>query len=55
MVGSCPCQDCVERNATCHSNCGKYINWREEYRKEMELAKQRSLRHSAGYYKKLGE
>ena len=25
---NCPCRDCKKRNATCHSACQKYKDWR---------------------------
>ena len=24
---SCPCKNCGDRHATCHSTCDKYKNW----------------------------
>ena len=55
MVGKCPCKGCTERTVGCHANCEKYKKWRTDYEAEMKEAKKRSLRHSEGYYKKLGE
>lgn len=55
MVGTCPCRDCKNRNAICHSDCGKYKEWRKNYDAEMKEAKKRNVSHSEKYYKKLGE
>ena len=27
---SCPCINCADRHATCHSGCEKYIRWKKE-------------------------
>ena len=32
----CPCRDCTERNAECHSVCEKYKIWRTELDKKNE-------------------
>lgn len=34
-----PCRYCKDRNATCHSACVKYKEWRDEYDAEQEKIK----------------
>lgn len=30
MITICPCKDCPNRNASCHSSCESYKEWSEE-------------------------
>lgn len=35
----CPCKDCADREAGCHTRCKRYIEWTENRRAEMLKAK----------------
>lgn len=32
-----PCYQCADRAATCHSECGKYKDWRKELEEKKRL------------------
>lgn len=39
----CPCHQCTERTATCHTTCPKYPAWvKQEEEKKAEIARQKS-------------
>ena len=50
-----PCKGCGDNGIHgeyigCHSNCTKYLDWRDEYRKEQELIrKKRALQGALNY------
>lgn len=38
-----PCRHCTNRQAGCHSSCGKYKEWRAEYEKHINAVKERRM------------
>ena len=32
-----PCKDCTDREIGCHSNCEKYIEWKNEHNRKREV------------------
>lgn len=45
----CPCKECEDREAECHSKCSAYIYWRKELDKEN---KKRLIKTSTEVYLK---
>lgn len=32
----CPCKDCSDRSPTCHSECKRYIDWKNIHNEEQQ-------------------
>lgn len=44
-----PCKDCLERSATCHSTCEKYIDYRKQ--KDDEMMRRRAQCELDNYFR----
>lgn len=41
---NCPCKGCADRYAGCHSNCLKYIGWKQDHEAKLQnLREQKQL------------
>jgi hypothetical protein len=39
----CPCRNCADRQAGCHSSCAKYTKWKSEYTKYSKAVKENRM------------
>lgn len=39
----CPCRNCADRQAGCHSICAKYTKWKSDYTKHSKAVKEKRL------------
>lgn len=45
----CPCKDCEDRNASCHSNCKDYTDWKKRHDEARERERLLSGVYPASY------
>ena len=45
----CPCKNCEDRNASCHSTCKDYIDWKKQHDEMVEKERKASGIYPASY------
>lgn len=53
QICECPCRKCGDRSEGCHSECSKYIGWKETNERYRHIERINNVKASTGwnYYK----